>query len=91
MNMTHPSYRYVDIQDPRTYLPLVIWCFKEKCIYYCNGVCLDFLVCPVWNKITNMKEEHEYTQTVETDLPVVLLQVEVEGLFALNVNHVKVR
>lgn len=90
-SMTRFSYRYVDIEDPTTYLPLVIWCFKEKCIYYRNGICLDFLVCPVWNKIINMREEHEYTRAVETDLPVALLQAEVEGPFALNVNYVKVR
>lgn len=78
MNMTHFSYRCVDIQDPTTYLPLVIRCFKEKCIYYCNGICLDFLVRPVCNKIINMREEHEYARAVETDLLVALLQVEVD-------------
>lgn len=87
MNMTHYSYRSIDIQDP-TYLPLVIWCFKEKCIYYRYGICLDFLVRPVW-KIINTTEECEYTQAVDTDLPIALLKVKVEGLFALNVNHVK--
>lgn len=87
MNMTHYSYRSIDIQDS-TYLPLVIRCFKEKCIYYRYGICLDFLVRPVW-KIINTTEECEYTQAVETDLPIALLKVKVEGLFALNVNHVK--
>lgn len=85
-NMTHFSYTYVDMQqDATTYLPLVIRCFKEKCIYYRYGVCLDFLVSPVWNKIVNTTEEREYTRAVESDLPVALLRVEVEGLFALNV------
>lgn len=74
-------------QIPTTYLPLVIRCFKEKCIYYCNGICLDFLVCPVWKKHINMREDDENTQAVETNLPVALLQVEVKGLFALSITH----
>lgn len=80
------SHGCTGIQPPSTHLPLVIRCFKEERIYYCNGVRLDFLVCPVWNNVVNMREE--CTSAVENYLPAAFLQVEGEELFALHVNRV---